>query len=366
MMREMLRELREAGSQGRGCVHCSVVETRGSTPQKAGAVMIVFEDGRQVGTLGGGCVEAEVRKQALAGLGDPSPRILSFTLDDDYGWDDGLICGGRMTFLAQPIPCREANSPGPGAYFERLAAQLDTGAGLVEAVVLDEERVGRPAGSRFLFDANGEPVAAFPDVAFPPELLDDVPCATERPRPYAKNGVAYLPVLARPRLLIVGAGHVGQAVAELAHQVDFDVWVLDDRESYASAERFPFAERRIVGDIGRSLKEFVSDANTYCLIVTRGHSHDEEALYHLAEKPARYVGLIGSKRKIRMIFDDLEKEGISPAALDRVYAPIGLDIGSQTVPEIAVSVVAQLVGHRNLGAEAFPPPAHGRSVACPG
>jgi xanthine dehydrogenase accessory factor len=144
----------------------------------------------------------------------------------------------------------------------------------------------------------------------------------------------------------------------LAHQVDFDVWVLDDREKFACKERFPFAQKILVDDIGRALKQFESDENTYCLIVTRGHSHDEEALYHLAEKPARYVGMIGSRRKIRMIFEDLLKEGISAEALERVHAPLGIDIGSQTVPEIAISIVAQLIGHRNLGPEAFPPPSH--------
>jgi xanthine dehydrogenase accessory factor len=178
---------------------------------------------------------------------------------------------------------------------------------------------------------------------------------TARPRPKVTGGIAYLPVLPRCRLLIVGGGHVGQAVAALAHQVDFDVWVVDDREKYACRDRFPHAEKILVGDIGSSLKHFDADEHTYCLIVTRGHSHDEEALYHLATKPTRYVGMIGSRRKIRLIFEDLERSGIPASALARVHAPLGIDIGSQTVPEIAVSIIAQLIGHRNKGPEAFPP-----------
>ena len=172
---------------------------------------------------------------------------------------------------------------------------------------------------------------------------------SERPRPYVTDGVSFLPHLPRCRLVIVGAGHVGQKVAELAAAVDFDVWVVDDREEYCNPQRFPDAKRLIVAAIDQALSGLEVDRNTYCIIVTRGHNHDEEALYHLAETAARYVGLIGSRRKIKLIFSDLLREGISREALGRVFAPLGFEIGSQTVPEIAVSIVAELVAHRNLG-----------------
>ena len=154
------------------------------------------------------------------------------------------------------------------------------------------------------------------------------------------------------RLFIVGGGHVGCAVAELATRVDFNIWVLDDRERYAGRDRFPTAERLTVGDIGDTLKQIAPTLKEshYCLIVTRGHGHDEEALYHLAPTPAGYVGMIGSKRKIKLIFEDLVAKGISEEALGRVHAPLGFAIGSQTVPEIAVSIVAELIACRNLGA----------------
>jgi xanthine dehydrogenase accessory factor len=141
----------------------------------------------------------------------------------------------------------------------------------------------------------------------------------------------------------------GLAVAELAAELDFDVWVVDDRAEIVSSERFPKAQRRIAGTIAEVLPNLEITPDTYCLIGTRGHSHDEEALYHLAERGARYVGLIGSRRKIRMIFEDLLREGIAREPLARVHAPLGFDIGSQTVPEIAVSIVAELIAVRNLG-----------------
>lgn len=358
-MRELIDAVRQARQQGKDCVHCCVVETRGSTPQKAGSVMLVFPDGSQMGTLGGGCVEAEVKQKALRLMGQTKPQLLSFTLDDDYGWDDGLICGGRMVFCAQPVTADLKTD-----YFDHFAELIDAGRGCTEAVIVDAERAGVPAGARFLFNQDGELIASLWADHCPAAVEEGVVDLSSRPRPKSQNGVAFLPVLARCRLVIVGAGHVGQSVAELAHQVGFDVWVIDDRDKYANSERFPNAQQIIVGDIGRTLKEFRADANTYCLIVTRGHSHDEEALFHLAEQPARYVGMIGSKRKIRMIFSDLEKQGISTEALDRVYAPLGLDIGSQTVPEIAVSIVAQLVGHRNRGPEEFPPPRQTAAASC--
>jgi xanthine dehydrogenase accessory factor len=138
------------------------------------------------------------------------------------------------------------------------------------------------------------------------------------------------------------------------------VWIVDDREQYCNAERFPFAKRLIVGQLDESLKGLGVDGHTFCIIVTRGHHHDEEALSLLAKTPARFIGMIGSRRKIRLIFDDLLRDGIPRDALCRVHAPLGLDIGSQTVPEIAVSIVAELIAHRNL--PDVPPPYRRASV----
>ncbi len=185
----------------------------------------------------------------------------------------------------------------------------------------------------------------------PTNLLERIVPLSERPRPIARGGVAVIPQLPRVRLVIVGAGHIGQAVADLAARADFDVWVVDDRRQYANADRFPLAQEIRVGPIEDVLANLEVDTQTYALIVTRGHGHDQEALYHLAPTPAPYVGLIGSRRKIRMIFEGLRDMGITESALDRVAAPVGLDIGSESVVEIAISIVAELVSRRNLGPE---------------
>ncbi len=343
-MRNILQDLEDVIKGGTTVAYTALVETRGSTPQKAGAAMLVFPDGSQTGTLGGGCVEAEVKRRSLRLLDDGGAELLTFQLDSDYGWDDGLICGGRMKMLVDPV------RPGDDlSYFQIYQELVGSGAGCTEAVIIDAEKAGGGGtADRFLFDADGELVSSRSRGELPTTLATNLRSLTKRPRAYVTDGVSYLPQLERCRLIIVGGGHVGQQVAALAASVDFDVWVVDDREQYCNQERFPRAKRLIVGDIDSALSGLDIDESTMCVIVTRGHNHDEEALYHLAETPARYVGMIGSKRKIKLIFEDLLREGISRDALVRVKAPLGFDIGSQTVPEIAISIVAELIACRNL------------------
>lgn len=352
-MRKIVESLSEAVRSGQSVCYTALVETRGSTPQKAGAAMLVFADGSQVGTLGGGCVEAEVKRRALRLLDQGKRELLTFQLDDNYGWDDGLICGGRMKMLVDPV------RPGDDlSYLQQLDDLLKAGAACTEAIVIDPDKVGGGhAGDRFLLDETGRLLASRSQGPLPQAVTEHLRPLEKRPRPYVEQGISYLPFLKRCRLLVVGAGHVGQKVAQLAAEADFDVWVVDDREEYCNSTRFPEAKRLIVGPVDTVLSGLDIDGSTFCLIVTRGHNHDEEALYHLAETPAAYVGMIGSKRKIRLIFDDLIAEGISREALNRVHAPLGFDIGSQTVPEIAISIVAELIAHRNLGSI---PPAYRR------
>ncbi|HEY2787322.1 MAG TPA: XdhC family protein, partial [Fimbriiglobus sp.] len=308
---------------------------------------LAFPDGSQAGTLGGGCVEADVKQKVLRRLSEGAgPEALTFTLDDDYGWDDGLICGGKMTILAHPLSADCPDFIAAVAYFRRQLELAESGAGWTEVVVVEN-----PAGDRYVFDEAGNPVACLADTPQWDAVAANLAPLSTRPKSAVHSGVAYLPHHPRITVFLVGGGHVGRAVAKLAAEVGFGIWVLDDREKFVGADRFPDAERRMVGDIGNTLRGVVPTLgpHTYALILTRGHSHDEEALFHLAPSACGYVGMIGSKRKIRLIFDDLAEKGISRETLARVHAPLGLDIGSQTVPEIAVSIVAELIAVRNLG-----------------
>lgn len=277
----------------RPCAVCMVVSSRGSTPQTAGAMLLLHADGRTEGTLGGGCVEAEVRKRALAMLHERRSGVLSFQLNHDYGWDDGLICGGHMDIAVMPVLRREALAP-----FERAIGEI--GRQIAVDVPVRVEHEGRPVEYRL----HVEPV---------------------------------------PTLLIAGAGHVGASVAKLAASLEFRVVVIDDRPDLMGRDRLPAPIETSVGDIASTLRKWPIDANTYVVVVTRGHQHDEQALHAVIDSPAKYLGLIGSRRKIKLIFDDLAELGVDRARLEQVHAPIGLSIGGVTVPEIAVSIAAQLV-----------------------
>lgn len=273
---------------------CTIVGARGSTPQGKGAKMIVLADGKTIGTLGGGCVEAEVRKRAIQLLVTNQSRLMEFKLDHDYGWDDGLICGGAMDIFVQIID-RDRAEP-----FREIASAL-----------------GEKRNTQFIIQYE-----------------------------HASAQKRYLEELGPPpMLLIVGAGHVGQALGTMAPMLDFRLTAIDDRPDFLSPERFPSATR-ILGDIETQLRRFPIDASTYIVIVTRGHKHDGDALHAVINSPAKYIGMIGSKRKIKTIFEDLASRGVSIEKLCTVHAPIGLEIGAVSVPEIAVSIAAELIAIR--------------------
>jgi len=304
-MQDVLDELVRRAEAGERVALCTVVGARGSTPQAAGARMLLLADGRTVGTLGGGCVEAEVRQQAITLLHAGASRLLTFKLDHDYGWDDGLICGGAMDIVVQTIA-------------DPAACEVYCDA---------RDRLGR-----------GE--SAPLDIAYEVE---------GQPRRYAETLDPPL------KLLIVGAGHVGQALADIAAKLNFIVSVIDDRSDCASPERFPGATC-LIGDIETELARAPIDGGTCVVIVTRGHRHDGKALAAVIDLPAKYIGLIGSKRKVKTIFEDLLAQGVELEKLLRVHAPIGLEIGAVTVPEIAVSIAAELIAvRRGRGNEAAKP-----------
>ncbi|HEV2294470.1 MAG TPA: XdhC/CoxI family protein [Tepidisphaeraceae bacterium] len=295
-MELILREIITRCDAGERLALCVVVGSRGSTPQEAGAKMLVLGDGRTIGTLGGGCVEAEVRRRALELLPAGASKKLQFRLDHDYGWDDGLICGGTMDILVHLLDGQSSVAP-----FARATEELANGRSATIAL-------------------------PDPDGGEAPAYVDQIEPA--------------------PRLVIAGAGHVGQALAEIAASLGFEVTIIDDRADCASSERFPRAHHRIVGNIEAELRRFPIDPHTYVVIVTRGHRHDGQALGAVLDSPAKYVGLIGSKRKVMTIFGDLLAQGAEIDALCKVHAPVGLEIGAVAVPEIALSIAAELIAVR--------------------
>jgi xanthine dehydrogenase accessory factor len=325
----------------------TVVHTQGSTPQKKGARALFFPNGRITGTLGGGCLEAEARRRALLALRKGDPFHFTVQLDNDFGWDDGLICGGTATVLIEPEAGHHR------AAVSALVEAERAGKRSVLAVVVDAEEV-KP-GETLLFRRGESPLGADLPSSLHAALAAHAEALLESPWQEPQtvqlpNGVgrAYFePHYPLPALLIIGGGHVGAALAHFASRLDFAVAVLDDRPSLVTPDRFPEAKHLLVEEITAGLRGFPLGPESFVVIVTRGHQHDAEALRETVASPAAYVGMIGSRRKVHVIFQGLLEEGLAtPEQLRRVRAPLGLEIGARSVDEIALSIAAELVAVR--------------------
>ncbi len=240
---------------GRRCALATIVEVNGSIPSYQSARLLVREDGSMLGTIGGGCVEAEVWSAAREAMESGRPRYVTFRLDQDAANDNGLICGGQLNVYVEPIA---------------------------------------PA----------------------------------------------------PRAFIFGGGHISKSLSAAAGLAGFAVVVVDDREAFANRERFPDADEIHAAPYEEVFPQLAVNDASYLVIVTRGHRDDLRVLRWAISTPARYVAMIGSKRKVIAVVKELEKEGIPRAAFERLAAPMGLEIGAVTPEEIAVSVVAEMIAVR--------------------
>lgn len=257
---EQIVQLRREGRRG---AVATIVNVRGSIPSFRTAKMLVRDDGSIAGTIGGGCVEADVWQAAREVMESEKPRTLTFDLNQDPKYDAGLVCGGTLEVFVEPI--------------------------------------------------------------LPPALL-----------------------------YIFGAGHVAAAVCRTAASAGFEVTVTDDRSSYATKERFPAAQEVHALDFDAAIENLDPNESSYIVIVTRGHRDDMRILRWAVQTRARYVGMIGSKRKVIEIFKTLKKEGLPADLFDRVHAPIGLDIGAITPEEIGVAITAELIAVRRHAGGTLP------------
>ncbi len=249
---EELVRLRRAGQK---CALATIVDVRGSIPSYSSAKILVREDGSMVGTIGGGCVEAEVWNAAREVMETEKPRRLSFNLGQDAAYDNGLICGGQLDVYVEPV---------------------------------------LPVPSAFLF----------------------------------------------------GAGHISRSLARVAQLAGFRVSVIDDREQFANRERFPDADQVLAGEFESLFPVLDINETSYLIIVTRGHRDDMRVLRWAVSTRAGYIAMIGSKRKVIGVIKELEKEGIARSAFERLYAPMGFDIGAVTPEEIAIAVTAEMIAVR--------------------
>ena len=324
-----------------GLALATVVRTDGSTPQVDGASAVFSKAGLVAGTVGGGVLEARVAASAAKALADGEPRLITVSLEADPSDVEGAICGGTARVLVDPgveaakgvfaaaLDGFKMRRPGV------LASRLRPGHDDTVAV----ERGWLPAGAPALPD---DPV--FGGLA--PEVVGAA-VAVGRARLVieTKERMWFVePVRPLPRLVVAGAGHVGRAVARLGNLLDFSVTVIDDRAEFANIVNVPEADEVIAADIGEAVKAVEDSPDNYFVIVTRGHQKDAEALRAAIGRPAAYIGMIGSRRKIEIMeCEFLESGWATKDEWARVHAPIGLAIGSRTVEEIAISIAAELV-----------------------
>jgi xanthine dehydrogenase accessory factor len=240
---------------GQKCAIATIVQVNGSIPSYESAKILVREDGSFMGTVGGGCVEAEVWNAAREVIESEKPRHLTFSLGQDAAYDEGLICGGQLNIFVEPV-------------------------------------------------------------------------------------------IPQPRALIFGGGHVSKSISKVATIAGFSTVIVDNREAFANAERFPEAEATYAEEYEEVFPKLEVNSSTYLIIVTRGHRDDMRVLRWAVNTPARYIAMIGSKRKTISVVHELEKEGIPREAFERVFAPMGLEIGAETPEEIAISVVAEMIAIR--------------------
>jgi xanthine dehydrogenase accessory factor len=293
-----------------------IAGTKGSSPQRAGAKAIFFADGKIIGTLGGGCLEAEVQSRALQALKTGQPGEFEMLLDHDFGWDDGLICGGSVNGVILPRAAEAAE------LWHKLASPTET----------------------IRWGVKKDFSIALADATMP--RCHD---ATAADWLYAET------VSPPVALWIAGSGHVAQAVAPLAQQLDFAVTVFDDRPELANHQLFPAATKLHVEGWHELLKIPAPLVPAFGLVVTRGHQHDALVLSEWIRFPFAFLGMIGSRRKARIMREQFIKQKLAtPEQFDRIACPVGLDIAAVGTHEIAVSVLAQLIQKRAELAKARP------------
>lgn len=331
----------------------TILETKGSTPQAKGASALFSSKELLEGTLGGGLLEADAQKEALQGLKEKTPSLFSYSLRDDISAERGAICGGEVRILIDPAPEKFRET------FHRLRQSLSQRNPGILATVINRLPKGKVSLLRFWienkenYDLELEKYSSFLQNEIESMLLEGRPKLLKiRENIFRNSGMDNLlflePVLPLPKLVIAGAGHIGQALSHLGSLLGFDVTVVDDRPEYANKERLPDADHVVVKDIGKTIRDFQISSDTYIVIVTRGHRHDAEALKQCVSQDATYIGMIGSVRKVELMRKEfLEKGWATLNQLNRVHAPIGIPINSKTVEEIAVSIAAQLVQVRS-------------------
>jgi xanthine dehydrogenase accessory factor len=350
IMKNIYLQIIDKQSDNSPLVMATITGTIGSTPAKPGTSALFGKDGLLSGTVGGGIMEAKVQNIAQSAIASKESGYYHFQLDNDINQKEEAICGGQANILIDAALNEQWH------VFEQIKQSLlQSLSGVLVSKVTSlgdcQVSIQRSWITRNVMpDMPSDPLQVIEPMIKSMLSDDNSGNYRELSLPDGQQEVRYFleRIVPFPKLVIVGAGHIGKALSHLGSLLDFDVTVIDDRPEYANAENIPDADQIVVDDIRKAMQAVTKTPDTYIVIVTRGHKNDADALKSCIGSDATFVGMIGSSKKVAMMRRHFMEEGLStPTQWESVYAPIGLDIHSQTVQEIAVSIAAQLIQVRN-------------------
>jgi xanthine dehydrogenase accessory factor len=354
-MKNIYLQLAEYDTPVNGLVLATVVAASGSTPQKPGSSAL-FLNGRLIaGTVGGGIIENNVSLYAARCVEARESALLMFNLDKDTDDPEEAVCGGMLSILVDSDPLRSREvylkmaeslqEARPGVLVTRVVPWNESTVLVSRCWATQECEPHVPGNDQEMIASEVKQMLSAGALSGYRQLEMVIPGEEQRAMVFLE------PVNPAQRLIIAGAGHVGRAVSHQGRLLGFEVTVIDDRAEYANRQNLPDADNIIVQDIGEAMREMPKDADTYIVIVTRGHSHDAEALRPCIGSDAAYVGMMGSRIKVAKMYEEFITKGwADEEQWKKICTPIGIEIGSQTVEEIAVSIAAQLIirrGHRH-------------------
>ena len=347
-MRDVLSELQAWLAEGRRVALATVVSTWGSAPRPAGSKMLIDQDGAMIGSVSAGCVEGAVVEEAQGVLREGAPRLLKYGVADDTAWQVGLACGGEIRVWVEPI---SALLEAPGA-FERWQQAIAERRSAVRALIVDAPP-GLRGASRVIdrLGSDGSPLPNDLAAQFEAEarllLAGGGAQVSAQAAPQGAAEVFFDVDRPPPELVIVGAVHIGLALCRLAKQAGYRVVVIDPRRGFNTPERFPDADERLLSWPDEALRALGVTDGTAIAALSHDPKIDDPAVMQALRSPAFYVGALGSQRTTRLRRERLLGAGVSEAELDRLFAPIGLDLGGRSPEEIGLSIMAQIVAVRS-------------------
>lgn len=324
--------VKAVAASGGGCALITVIGVQGSVPRHVGSMMAVMRDGSAAGTVGGGILEARAVQKAAACIAASRSDRIEVELTGAEALGSVPVCGGVAELWIEYVA--------DAAPFAAAGELLDAG----KTAVLASSRSGGYPALAAVFDASGALIGGRGDVADPSAAV--LAAAAGQAALSEAGGIFYNPILPPELLLVLGGGHVGRAVARLADGLGFRVTVGDPRAEFADPARYPNGVESIEGSFEEIVTGFPFGPSTYALVVSPGHLSDLECARSILKREYRWAGAIGSKRKVRMILEQLASEGFDRSKVEALAAPVGLDIGAETPEEIAVSILAEMIAVR--------------------